>query len=81
MNIQKKEISMKRIFTLFLLFLSVRAMGQSFVSNGIVYGITSEQTVEVQPYYVMLSSPYSGAISIPQMVDNDGITYTVTAVG
>ena len=72
---------MKRIFTLFLLFLSVRAMGQSFVSNGIVYGITSEQTVEVQPYYVMLSSPYSGAISIPQTVDNDGITYTVTAVG
>ncbi len=63
------------------MFLSACAMGQSFVSNGIVYGITSEQTVEVQPYYVMLSSPYSGAITIPQMVDNDGITYTVTAVG
>lgn len=63
------------------MFLSVRAMGQSFVSNGIVYGITSGQTVEVQPYYNMLSSPYSGAISIPQTVEDNGTTYTVTALG
>ncbi len=72
---------MKRICTLFLLFLSVGAMGQNFVSNGIVYGITSSNTVEVLPYYVMLGSSYSGAISIPQTVENDGTTYTVTALG
>ncbi len=56
-------------------------MGQTFVSNGIVYGVTSGQTVEVQPYYILLSSAYSGSIVIPETVENDDITYTVTAVG
>lgn len=55
-------------------------MGQSFVSDGIVYGITSEQTVEVQPYYIVLSNPYSGTVSIPQTVENNGTTYNVTAL-
>ncbi len=71
---------MKRICTFFLVFLCVRAMGQSFVSNGIVYGTTSGQTVEVQPYYNLLNNPYSGSITIPQTVEHDGSTYTVTAL-
>ena len=60
---------MKRISILFLLALSVGAVGQSFVSDGIVYGITSGQTVEVQPYHNLLNNPYSGPITIPQTVD------------
>jgi len=71
---------MKRICVLFLMFLCARALGQSFVSNGIVYGITSGQTVEVLPYFDMLNSAYSGAITIPQTVEHDGTTYTVTAL-
>ena len=71
---------MKRISSLLLLFLCAQAMGQSFESNGIVYGITPGQTVEVQPYFELLNSPYSGSISIPQTVEHDGITYTVTSL-
>lgn len=71
---------MKRICVFVLIFLSVSAMGQSFVSNGIVYGITSEQTVEVLPYYNLLNNPYSGAVTIPQTVENNGTTYNVTAL-
>lgn len=62
------------------MFLCAQAMGQSFESNGIVYSITAGQTVEVQPYFELLNSPYSGSISIPQMVEHDGITYTVTSL-
>lgn len=71
---------MKRICALVMMFLCVRAMGQVFVSDGIVYGITSGQTVEVQPYYNLLNNPYSGAVTIPQTVEHGGYTYTVTAL-
>lgn len=53
---------------------------QYFEVGGIVYGITSEQTVEVQPYYYLLNTPYSGAITIPQTVEYGGTIYTVTAL-
>ncbi|MBO7577209.1 MAG: leucine-rich repeat domain-containing protein [Bacteroidales bacterium] len=76
---------MKKIYTFFLVFLCAHAMGQqvSFLEGGIVYGITSEteRTVEVQPYYNLLDNPYSGTITIPQTVDYNGATYTVTALG
>lgn len=52
----------------------------NFVFDGIVYGITSNQTVEVLPYY-QLEEPYSGSISIPQTVEYNGSVYTVTALG
>lgn len=73
----------KSILITMMLFLGWGAIAQSasFVSNGIVYGITSSQTVEVQPYHVLLGSAYSGSITIPQTVESDGTTYTVTAVG
>lgn len=74
---------MKKICTFFLMFLCVRAMGQNFVFNGIVYGVTSdvEQTVAVMNYSTLLSNAYSGSITIPQTVENNGTTYTVTALG
>lgn len=74
---------MKRIFSVILVCMCARATGQqvTFVSGGIAYGVTSEQTVEVLPYYDLLFNPYSGAITIPQAVEHDGTTYTVTALG
>lgn len=56
------------------------ASAQYFESDGIVYGITSEQTVEVLSNYYLHNAPYSGSIVIPQTVEYDGITYTVTAL-
>ena len=60
--------------------LPVNIKAQYFEVGGIVYGITSEQTVEVQPYYYLLDTPYSGAITIPQTVEYGGTIYTVTAL-
>ena len=79
------NLIMKKLLTFLLLGLCAKAMCQPayFDADGIVYGITSEadRTVEVWPYYYITNSPYSGAISIPQTVDHDGTTYTVTALG
>ena len=56
------------------------ASAQYFESGGIVYGITSEQTVEVLSNYYLHNTPYSGSIVIPQTVEDGGITYMVTAL-
>ena len=74
---------MKKILSILMVFLCASAMGQEvlFESDGIVYGITSEQTVEVLSNYYLHNTPYSGSIVIPQTVEYDGTTYTVTALG
>ena len=76
---------MKRLYFIISVVLCSYAMGQEnyFVSEGIVYNITSEseQTVEVAYYQFLLDNPYSGAITIPPSVVHDGTTYTVTALG
>jgi len=76
---------MKRLYFIIFVVLCSYAMGQEtyFVSDGIVYNITSEseQTVEVAFYQFLLDNPYSGAITIPPSVVHDGTTYTVTALG
>ncbi|MBP5527840.1 MAG: leucine-rich repeat domain-containing protein [Bacteroidales bacterium] len=76
---------MKHTKTLFALLavlcLPFAASAQYFESCGIAYGITSEQTVEVLSNYYLQDTPYSGAITIPQTVEHDGTTYTVTALG
>ena len=56
------------------------ASAQYFESDGIVYGITSGQTVEVLSNYYLHNTPYSGSIVIPQTVEYGGNTYTVTAL-
>ena len=61
-------------------FLPAVASAQYFESDGIVYGITSEQTVEVLSNYYLHNTPYSGAIAIPQTVEYGGTSYTVTAL-
>ena len=74
---------MKKILTILMVCLCAGAMGQQvfFESDGIVYGITSEEgrTVEVENYGYLLNSGYSGAITIPQTVEYEGEIYTVTA--
>ncbi len=76
---------MKKILAILMVCLCASAMGQQvfFESNGIVYGVTSEteKTVEVEFYGYLLNSAYSGAITIPQTVEYEGQTYTVTALG
>ena len=63
-----------------VLTLTISAKAQYFEMDGIVYGITSEQTVEVLSNYYLHNTPYSGSIVIPQTVEYDGNTYTVTAL-
>ena len=69
-----------KFLALTALLLPATAKAQYYEADGIVYGITPEQTAEVLPYYVLLDSPYSGAVTIPQTVVLDGTTYTVTAL-
>ena len=52
------------------------AKAQNFETGGIVYGITSEHTVEVLSNYYLHNTPYSGSIVIPQTVEHDGIVST-----
>lgn len=59
------------------------ASAQFYEVDGIVYQITSEteRTVEVLPSYYLLSTEYSGLITIPQTIELNGTEYTVTALG
>lgn len=75
-----KHYIIKSFAVLMAACLPAVASAQYFEVGGIVYGITSEQTVEVQPYYNLLNNPYSGAVTIPQTVEHGGYTYTVTAL-
>lgn len=70
-----------KFLALAALLLPAMAKAQYFELDGIVYGITSEQTVEVLSNYYLHNTPYSGSIVIPQTVEYDGSTYTVTALG
>ena len=63
-----------------VLLLPAMAKAQYYEVDGIVYGITSDQTAEVVPYYALLDNAYSGAVTIPQTVVLDGTSYTVTAL-
>ena len=50
-----------------------------FVVDGIYYNITSDFSVEVT--YGTYGNTYSGDVTIPASVSNDGATYLVTAIG
>ncbi len=72
---------MKQTITfLALLALFSIASAQQFEVGGIAYNVLSstQNYVEVAPRW---ENPYSGAITIPQTVEHDGTTYTVTALG
>ena len=72
---------MKKTITLFLLFagLCMHAMAYDFISNNIYYKITGTNTAKVT--YASLSyNSYSGAVTIPSTVNNNGTTYTVNEI-
>ena len=59
---------------------SLSAAAYSFESAGIYYNITGDNTVEVT-YSDRDNNTYSGSISVPETVTNNGTEYSVTAIG
>ncbi len=59
------------------------ASAYSFEKDGVYYNITSDNTVEVtfRDKNNNQYGTYSGDLVIPQTVENEGTTYTVTAIG
>ena len=76
-----KHNFIKLLAVLMAAFIPAGASAQYFEVGGIVYGVTQGQTAEVLPYYYLLDNPYSGAVTIPETVEHDGTTYTVTSLG
>ena len=74
----------QRCFRLLLLAsaiaISLSAAAYSFESAGIYYNITGNNTVEVT-YSDINNSSYSGSISVPETVTNNGTEYSVTTIG
>jgi hypothetical protein len=73
---------MKKTITLFLLFagLCMHAMAYDFISNNIYYKITGASTAKVTYASSATYNSYSGAVTIPSTVTNNGITYTVNEI-
>ena len=59
---------------------SLSAAAYSFESAGIYYNITGNNTVEVT-YLDRDNNTYSGSVSIPETVTNNGTEYSVTKIG
>lgn len=59
---------------------SLSAAAYSFESAGIYYNITGNNTVEVT-YSDRDNNTYSGSISVPETVTNNGTEYSVTTIG
>ena len=57
---------------------SLSASAYDFESAGIYYNITGDNTVEVTRSY---NNTYSGSVSIPETVTNNGTEYSVTKIG
>ena len=61
-------------------FEQIREMPWDFEENGIYYGITGSNTVEVTYKFYSGFDTYSGNVNIPSTVTHQGTTYTVTAI-
>ena len=59
---------------------SLSAAAYSFESAGIYYNITGNNTVEVT-YSDRDNNTYSGSVSVPETVTNNGTEYSVTTIG
>ena len=69
---------MKKLFLFITMLLPMVASSQSIEIDGIYYNLVSEgQQAEV----TQNPSEYSGAITIPESVEYNDITYTVTSIG
>ena len=75
---------MKKLLLLFTLFcVSLSSWAYDFTADGIYYNITSSTapyTVEVT-YAGTSYIAYTGSVTIPSIVLNKNISYTVTSVG
>lgn len=68
---------MKKLFSFFLALLATTTLwAYDFQSGDLYYNITSDSTAEVTYDY----NKYSGDITIPETVENNGITYSVTSI-
>lgn len=80
----KKAMFKQRCFRLLLLAsaiaTSLSAAAYDFESAGIYYNITGNNTVEVT-YSDRDNNTYSGSVSIPETVTNNGTEYSVTTIG
>ena len=72
---------MKKLLSFFLLLLATTTLwAYDFQSGDLYYDIISNH----EPYTVEVASndgQYSGDITIPETVENNGITYSVTRIG
>ena len=69
---------MKKVFTLILFsFFSTFLVAQTFTVNGVSYNVTSTSPNEVE---VGSNLSFTGPLVIPETVENEGTTYTVTSV-
>ena len=67
---------MKKIFTLILFsFFSPFLVAQTFTVGNVIYNVTAPTEVEVG-----LNPSFAGALEIPETVENEGTTYTVTSI-
>ena len=60
---------------------SLSASAYDFESAGIYYNITGDNTVEVTYSDINNNTYYSGSISVPKTVTNNGTEYSVTKIG
>ena len=60
---------------------SLSAAAYDFESAGIYYNITGDNTVEVTYSDINNNTYYSGSISVPKTVTNNGTEYSVTKIG
>lgn len=70
----------RKLLLISVLFLTaINLWASDFIVNGIAYNITSSTT----PYKVevTLGGTYSGGVTIPSSVSNNGILYSVTSIG
>ena len=61
-------------------FPNIQEMYYDFYEDGIYYNITGPNTVAVT-CEARGSKSYSGTVNVPEMVNHDGKSYTVTAIG
>ena len=77
----KKNLQIPLLLVVLFLF-SIPISAHDFEVDGIYYNITSSTSVEVT--YEGSSTEYgvyTGAVTIPEIVNNSGVSYTVTSIG
>lgn len=78
--IMKMRLIIPTLLLLVSMLMPLSASAYSFVADGIYYNITGSNTVSVTYKDTNLNS-YSGSVTIPSTVSNEGVQYTVTAIG